>query len=61
MAQKNLPGLYQINEAPRSELRGIAVEFAEANPLSNKASAGHLAILPCSKLKGVLAKANELP
>jgi len=47
------------NEAPRSKLRGIEAEFAEANPPSHKASAGHLAIPPCSKLQGILAKANE--
>jgi len=28
------------NEAPRSELRGIEAEFAEANPPSHEASAG---------------------
>jgi len=48
-----------FNEAPRSKLRGIEAEFAEANPPSHKASAGHLAIPPCSKLQGILAKANE--
>jgi hypothetical protein len=28
------------NKAPRSELRGIEAEFAEANPPSHEASAG---------------------
>ena len=35
--------LAKANEAPCSELRGIEVEFAEANPPSHKASVGHLA------------------
>jgi len=63
-----LPSKKTPNEAPRSKLRGIEAEFAEANPPSHKASAGHLAIPPCSpakpdrifdKLQGILAKANE--
>ena len=52
--------LAKANEAPRSELRGIEVEFAEANPPSHKASAGHLAGPPCSTPNGNLAKANEV-
>ena len=47
------------NEAPRSKLRGIQAEFAEANPPSHEAPAGHLAIHPCSKLERILAKANK--
>ncbi len=52
--------LVDPNEAPRSKLRAIEAEFAEANPPSRKASAGHLAIPPCNKLQGILAKANEI-
>jgi len=42
------------------EVVHLQLEFTpQANPPSHKASAGHLAIPPCSKLQGILAKANE--
>jgi len=48
------------NEAPRSKLRGIKSEFAEANPPSLfKLRRVRPAIHPCSKLQGILAKANK--
>ena len=48
------------NEAPRSKLRGIKAEFAEANPPSLfKLRRVRPAIHPCSKLQGILAKANK--
>jgi len=54
-----LPQYY--NEAPRSKLRGIKAKFAEANPPSlSRASARRLTIHPCSKLQGILAKANKM-
>jgi hypothetical protein len=51
----------QTNEAPRSKLRGIKSEFAEANPPSLfKLRRVRPAIHPCSKLQGILAKANKM-
>jgi len=48
------------NEAPRSKLRGIKAEFAEANPpLLFKLRRVRPVIHPCSKLQGILAKANK--
>ena len=48
------------NEPPRSKLRGIKVEFAEANPPSLFILRRvRPAIHPCSKLQGILAKANK--
>jgi hypothetical protein len=50
----------QINEPPRSKLRGIEAEFAEANPPSLfKLRRVRPAIHPCSNLQGILAKANK--
>ena len=51
---------HENNEAPRSKLRGIKSEFAEANPPSLfKLRRVRPAIHPCSKLQGILAKANK--
>ena len=48
------------NEPPRSKLRGIKGEFAEANPPSLfKLRRVRPAIHPRSKLQGILAKANK--
>jgi len=50
------------DEPPRSKLRGIKGEFAEANPPSLfKLRRVRPAIHPCSKLQGILAKANKRP
>ena len=48
-------------EAPRSTLRGIKAEFRRSQPGSALKSfaADRPAIHPCSKLQGILAKANK--
>ena len=57
-ARKNLRP--SVNEPPRSKLRGIKAEFAEANPPSLfKLRRVRPAIHTCSKLQGILAKANK--
>ncbi len=49
------------NEAPRSELRGIRAKLRRSQPVFALSSfaAVRLAIHPCSKLHGILAKANK--
>ena len=50
----------ETNEAPCSKLHGIKRNCAEANPPSlYELRRGRLAIHPCSKLQGILAKANK--
>jgi hypothetical protein len=45
---------------PEASCGSIKAEFAEAQPaFALLASAGHLAIHPCSKLQDILAKANK--
>ena len=49
------------NEAPRSKLRGIKAELRRSQPafaLKSFDAVRH-AIHPCSKLQGILAKANK--
>jgi len=51
------PGL---NEAPRSKLRGISGIASKLTRLRSLSyGAVHLTIHPCSKLQGILAKANK--
>jgi hypothetical protein len=54
--------LYEPNEAPRSKLRGIKAELRRSQPAFALKSFGAVrhAIHPCSKLQGILAKANKL-
>jgi hypothetical protein len=48
------------DEAPCSKLQGIKRNCAEAYPPSlYELRRGRLAIHPCSKLQGILAKANK--
>ena len=50
-----------MNEAPCSKLHGIKRNCAEANPPSlYELRRGRPAIHPCSKLQGILAKANKV-
>ena len=53
-------GRNRPDEAPCSKLYGIKRNCAEANPPSlYELRRGRLAIHPCSKLQGILAKANN--
>ena len=49
------------NKAPRCKQRGILAEFRRSQPASALPSFGavHLAIHPCGKSQGILAKANK--
>jgi len=49
------------NEAPRSKLRGIKAKLRRSQPAFALKSFGAVrhAIHPCSKLQGILAKANK--
>jgi hypothetical protein len=50
------------DEAPRSKLRGIKAELRRSLPAFALKSFGAVrhAIHPCSKLQGILAKANNM-
>jgi len=50
-----------LNKAPRSKLRGIKAELRRSQPVFALAGfdAVRPAIHPCSKLQGILAKANK--
>ena len=50
------------NEAPRSKLRGIKAKLRRSQPAFALKSFGAVrhAIHPCSKLQGILAKANKI-
>ena len=54
--------LNTLNKAPRSKLRGIKAELRRSQPVFALAGfdAVRPAIHPCSKLRGILAKANKL-
>ena len=56
-------GEMDTNEAPRSKLRGIKAELRRSQPAFALKSFGAVrhAIHPCSKLQGILAKANKIP
>jgi len=50
-----------LNEAPRSKVRGIKAELRRSQPVFALVGfdAVRPAIHPCSKLRGILAKANK--
>jgi hypothetical protein len=54
-----------LNEAPRSKLRGIKQNYGAANPSSQaRRRQASFAVVrltnhPCSKLQGILAKPNK--
>jgi len=51
---------FKKNEAPRSKLRGIKRNSPKPTRLRSEGLRRvHLAIHPCSKLQGILAKANK--